>query len=182
MIDHKSKDSAPESINAQERIYMQEAAESTAQKSASASNTSSAEEPARKQPSGVEADVEKTMQLGAHIVGVLGGVIDLARMEALLAMRTLPKLIMLCLLIMPVMLLAWCAFSVFLSWMVFSASSQAGLGFLTFLLLQILLLLICIWGFYRFKARMNFPYTRAQVEQFTRSIKDEFNAVDKTKK
>lgn len=182
MISHDQKDSSPETLGSREHLYEQGVAQSIAQENTSASDTPSAEDPIRKSNSSWEADAEKTMQLGEHVVGVLGGMVDLARMEAVLAVRTFPKLIMLWLIIMPVMLLTWCAFSVLLSWAVFATSGQTGLGLLTFLLLQILLLLVCWWCFIRFKARMSFPYTRAHVEQFARSIKDEFNAVDKTKK
>jgi hypothetical protein len=60
-------------------------------------------------------DIEQTLQLGEQFVGAVGGIVDLARMEALLAIRALPKLLMLWLLIMPIMLLTWCAFSVLMA-------------------------------------------------------------------
>lgn len=127
------------------------------------------------------ADVEKTLRLGEQLVSFTGGIIGLARVEALLAVRTLPKLVMLWLLIMPVMLLAWCAFSALIGWFVFTASGQVGLGMLTFFLQQVLLLLICRWLFVRYRTRMTLPYTRAQINDFVRGIENEFNRRVKAK-
>jgi hypothetical protein len=126
-------------------------------------------------------DVEQTLQLGEQLVGFIGGVVDLARVEALLAIRTLPKLIMLWLLIMPIMLLTWCAFSALMAWSVFAASGQVGLGMLTFFLQQVLLLLICRWLFIKYRTRMTLPYTRAQIDNFVRSTQDGLNSRVKTK-
>lgn len=126
-------------------------------------------------------DIEKTLQLGEQFVGILGGVVDLARMEALLAVRTLPKLIMFWFLIMPIMLLAWIGFSVLIAWLAYSMSAEVGFGLLAFFLLQILSLLACRWLFSVYKARMTLPYTRAQLSNFMRRFNSEFTGVDKTK-
>lgn len=128
-----------------------------------------------------EADVAQTLQLGEQLVGFVGGVVDLARVEALLAVRTLPKLMMLWLMMMPIILLTWCAFSALMAWSVVAASGQVGLGMLTFFLLQVLLLFVCRWLFVKYRTRMTFPYTRAQIDQFVRSTQDEFNRCSKTK-
>lgn len=121
-------------------------------------------------------DIGQTLQLGEQLFGFVGGVVDLARVEALLAIRTLPKLIMLWLLIMPIMLITWCAFSTLIAWSVFAASGQVGLGMLTFFLQQVLLLLICCWLFVEYRTRMTLPYTRAQIDNFVRSVQDGFNS------
>lgn len=170
MINHDQKETSPEILKSQESFYKDDIEPGTIKKN-EASSASSA----------WQTDIEKTMLLGEQFVGVLGGMVELARMEAQLAVRTLPKLMMLWLLIMPVMLLVWCSFSVLAAWSVYAASEQTGLGLLTFFLLQVILLLICRWAFVAYKARMSFPYTRAQVVDFMRSVKDEINTSDKTK-
>ncbi|HEX7764958.1 MAG TPA: hypothetical protein VF433_15290, partial [Cellvibrio sp.] len=111
----------------------------------------------------------------------VGGVVDLARVEALLTVRTLPKLMMLWLMMMPIILLTWCAFSALMAWSVVAASGQVGLGMLTFFLLQVLLLFVCRWLFVKYRTRMTFPYTRAQIDQFVRSTQNEFDRCSKTK-
>lgn len=126
-------------------------------------------------------EIEQTLKLGEQFVGAIGGIVDLARVEALLAIRTLPKLLMLWLLIMPVILLTWCAFSALVAWSVFAASEEVGLGMLTFFLQQIVLLLTCRWLYLKYRTRMTLPYTRAQVDNFVRSTQDGFKSTSKTK-
>jgi hypothetical protein len=126
-------------------------------------------------------DIEQTIQLGEQFAGAFGGIVDLARMEALLAIRALPKLLMLWLLIMPIILLTWCAFSALMAWAVFEASGEVGLGMLTFFLLQIVLLLTCRLLYVKYRTRMTLPYTRAQIVDFVRSTQDGFRGGSKTK-
>lgn len=126
-------------------------------------------------------DIEQTLQLGEQIVGAMSGIVDLARAEALLAFRTLPKLMMLWLLIMPIILLTWCAFSALLAWSVYAASEEVGLGMLTFFLQQVVLLLICRWLYVKYRTRMTLPYTRAQIDNFVRSTQDGFKGGNQTK-
>jgi len=120
--------------------------------------------------------VEQTLQLGDQFVGFAAGVVDLARVEILLAARTLPNLMMLWLLMMPIMLLTWVAFSVLMAWAVFETSQQIGLGLLVFFLQQALLLLVCRWFFVRHRMRMTLPYTRAHIDNFIRGIRHGSNS------
>lgn len=123
---------------------------------------------------GWEADIAQTLKLGEQMMGFAGGVVDLARTEALLAVNTLPKLMMLWLLMMPIILLTWCAFSVLVAWSIVALSEQLGLGLLAFFLLQILLLFVCRWLFVKYRTRMTLPHTREQINNFMRSAKNEF--------
>ncbi|QEY13349.1 MULTISPECIES: hypothetical protein [unclassified Cellvibrio] len=150
---------APEATQPQERV------------------SSSADQPA----ANWEADVAQTVQLGEQLIGFAGGVIDLARTEALLAVHTLPKVMMLWLIMMPIILLTWCSFSALVAWSVVALSEQLGLGMLTFFLLQVLLLFVCRWLFVKYRARMTFPYTRAHIDNFVRSTKNEFSRRSETK-
>lgn len=129
---------------------------------------------------GWAADFEQTLQIGEQFVGVIGGIADLARMEALLAVRALPKMMMLWLLMMPVILLTWCAFSVLIAWVVVEMSDQVGFGILTFFLQQVLLLLVCRLLFVKYRTRMTLPNTRAQIASFVRSTQHGFSSKNKT--
>lgn len=126
-------------------------------------------------------DMEQTLQLGDQFVGFAVGVIDLARIEALLAIKTLPKLLMLWLMMMPIILLTWCAFSALAAWSIYAASDEIGLGILMLFLLQVLLLLSCRWLFIKYRQRMTLPYTRAQIDGFIRSNSDGFSDRGETK-
>jgi hypothetical protein len=83
---------------------------------------------------------------------------------------------MLWLLMMPVMLLTWGAFSVLMAWAVFEASQQIGLGMLVFFLQQVLLLLVCRWLFIKYRTRMTLPCTRAHIDNFIRGMHHESNS------
>jgi len=126
-------------------------------------------------------DIEHTLQLGEQFMSTIGGIVGLARAEALLAVRTLPKLVMLGLLVIPIILLAWCAFSALLAWCVFAASQEVGLGMLAFFLQQIVLLLVCRWLYLKYRTRMSLPYTRAQVDNFVRSTRDGYKGKNQAK-
>ncbi|WP_331343849.1 hypothetical protein [Cellvibrio sp. UBA7661] len=129
----------------------------------------------------LESDVAQTIGLGEQFISVMSGIFDLARAEASLAVRTLPKLMMLWLLMMPIILLTWCAFSALVSWSVVAVTNQIGYGLLMFFMLQVLLLIGSRWLFVKYRERMAFPYTRKQVTDFVRSVQYEINHRDKTK-
>lgn len=169
MNTHDRNENSPEAVQPQESFSQSAAGFSTEQQTAAVS------------PANWEADVAHTLQLGEQLVGFVGGVVDLARVEALLAVRTLPKLMMLWLLMIPIILLTWCAFSALMAWSIAAASEQIGLGMLAFFLLQVLLLLVCRWLYVKYRARMTFPYTRAQVDNFVRSTQHELNHRSKAK-
>ncbi len=129
-----------------------------------------------------QQDVEQTIQLGQHFVGVLVGIVDLARVEVELAIRTFPKVLMLWLIMMPIILLTWCAFSALVAWGVYAASEEIGAGILAFFLLQVFLLLTCRWLYVNYRKYMTLPYTRAHIDSFIRRAQNEFNDRSKTKK
>ncbi len=129
-----------------------------------------------------ETDVAQTLKLGEQLVDFAGGVVDLARAEALLALNSLPKVVMLWLIMMPVILLTWCSFSVLIAWGAVALSGELGLGILMFFLLQALLLVICRLLFVKYRRRMTFPCTRAQIDNFIQEAKYEFKCRSETKK
>lgn len=168
---HDQKENAPETVMSQGNLHSENLSEDDAVESNAFSKNSQ----------NWATDVEQTLQLGSQLLGFIGGVVDLARVEALIAIRTLPKLVMLWLLIVPVMLLTWCAFSALIAWFVFAATGQVGLGLLALFMQQVLLLLICCWLFVKYRRRMALPYTRAQIDNFLRSTQDGFNSRGKAK-
>lgn len=132
-------------------------------------------------PSGKwETDLNQTFEFGKQFLGFATGVLGLARVEAMLAVRTAPKLVTLWLLMVPILLLTWCSFSVLLTWGVIAVSNQIGLGIFTFFLMQVFLLLVCYWLTARYRARMKLLHTRAQVSDFFRSFQHEVGHRNKT--
>lgn len=129
-----------------------------------------------------QRDVNQTIQLGQQFVGLIGGIIDLARVEMELAIRTFPKVLMLWLLMMPIILLTWCAFSALIAWAVYAVSEELGAGMLVFFILQILLLFSCRWMYAKYRKSMTLPYTRAHIDNLVRRAQHEFNGGSKAKK
>lgn len=127
-----------------------------------------------------ETDVVQTLELGKQFLHVGAEIIGLARAEAQLSVRTFPKLLAVWLLMLPVIVLTWCSFSLLLSWVVAATSNEIGFGIFTFFLLQVLLLLMCYWLTVRYRSRIGFPYTRTQIKDFIRSTQHEVDRGDKT--
>lgn len=115
-------------------------------------------------------ELENSLQLGEHMLACLTGLIDLARTELQLAIQSIPKLMMMWLLMMPILLLTWCSFSVLVAWIVYDMSDGLGFGLFVFFLLQLLLLLVCRLFYKKYCARMTLPITREHVNAFMRTL------------
>lgn len=123
-------------------------------------------------PPGI-SDLERTLLFGEQFLGFIRDITDLARMEALLAVKSFPKLMMLWLLMMPVILLTWCSFSVMIAWAVYSVFNSPGFGVVTFFVMQLLLLIVCRWRYVIYRERLKLPYTRRHLGKFIRGFSDE---------
>lgn len=108
-------------------------------------------------------ELENTLSLGQQIIDCALGLADLARAELQLAIHSLPRLLMLWLITMPILLMTWCSFSVLIAWCIYDFSKVAVMGFLVFFLMQLFLLLMCNWLYRKYRARMMLPNTSAQI-------------------
>lgn len=127
-------------------------------------------------------NLNDTLALGEKIVGLVNDIADLVRMETMLAIRSIPRLLMLWFLMMPILLLTWCSFSVWIAWMLYAATEQPGVGFFAFFLQQLLLLFVCRWLYAKYQLRMTLPYTRAHIDKFLRGFNDGSPGSGETKK
>lgn len=118
-------------------------------------------------------ELNKTIQLGQQLLGFAADITDLARMEALLAVQSIPRLLMLWLIMMPVILLTWCSLTALIAWAMFSVTGQIGVGLFSFFLQQVLLLLACYLLYTKYKKRMTMPYTRKHWQNFIKEFNDE---------
>ena len=132
-------------------------------------------------PSG-NKDVKDMLALGEQIIGLVNDIAELVRMESMLAIRSIPRLLMLWFLMMPILLLTWCSFSVWIAWMLYAATQQPGVGFFAFFLQQLLLLFICRWLYTKYQLRMTLPYTREHIDKFIRGFNDGSPGSGETKK
>ncbi len=122
---------------------------------------------------GEPSELQKNIQFGQHILGFVTDIADLARIEALIAVKSIPRLLMLWLIMMPVILLTWCSFTVLIAWGIYSITGQIGFGFFSFFLQQVLLLVGCYLLYTKYKKRMTMPYTRKHVNEFLKGFSNE---------
>lgn len=127
-------------------------------------------------------DFKNVLALGERVLALFNDIVDLARMEALLAVKSLPRLLMLWFLMMPILLLTWCSFSAWIAWMLYAATQQPGVGFFTFFLQQLLLLFICRWLYGKYQLRMTLPYTREHIDRFIKGFDNGASGSGETKK
>lgn len=127
-------------------------------------------------------DFKDMLALGEKVVGLVNDIADLVRMETMLAIRSIPRLLMLWFLMMPIILLTWCSFSVWIAWMLYAATQQPGVGFFAFFLQQLLLLFGCRWLYAKYQLRMTLPYTREHIDKFLRGFNDGSPGSGETKK
>lgn len=121
----------------------------------------------------IPSEMEKTIRLGKEVLGFAVDLTDIARMEATLAVKSLPRLLMLWFIMMPIILLAWCSLSVVVAWAVYSMTDELGAGLITFFFQQMLLLFICRGLYVKCKKRMTMPYTREHVSKMMRGFAHE---------
>lgn len=119
------------------------------------------------------SELNKTIQLGKQVLGFAADLTDMARMEALLAVQSIPRLLMLWLAMMPVILLTWCSFTALIAWAIYSVTGQVGAGVFAFFLQQILLLIVCYLLYGKYKKRMTMPYTRKHLDNFIKGFANE---------
>ena len=137
--------------------------------------------PAPDQPQSAD-NVKDMLTLGEQVIGVVNDLADLVRMETMLAIRSIPRLLMLWFLMMPVLLLTWCSFSVLVSWMLYAVTQQPAFGFFAFFLQQLLLLFVCRWFYTKYQMRMTLPYTRKHIDKFMRGFNNGSPGSGETKK
>lgn len=117
-------------------------------------------------------DVAGLVELGEVALGLLRGIAELAGMEARLAASSLPKLLAVLILTLPLALLSWVALSCLISWLVFLASHSATLGILAFLLIQVGMLFVCKLLLGRYRRNLSMPHTRYQIRNLSKGLYD----------
>ncbi|PUA29970.1 MAG: hypothetical protein B0W54_05390 [Cellvibrio sp. 79] len=122
------------------------------------------------------------LALGEQVVRLVNDIADLVRMETMLAIQSIPRLLMLWFLMMPILLLTWCSFSAWIAWMLYAATQLPGAGFFAFFLQQLLLLFVCRWLYTKYRQRMTLPYTREHIDKFLRGFNNGSPGSSETKK
>ena len=116
------------------------------------------------QREGREDEFETWLRWLQELTEVGTGLSRLAAAEVRLATSDLKRFFVLSLLILPVALLAWCGFGVFLGWIAYELSGLPVMGFGTFLVLQLLALLLMRARLASYRRNMRLPVTRKQIK------------------
>jgi len=127
----------------------------------------------------VKKEWADAVKIGEQLLGCLTGIAELARLETLLAVKSLPRAVALWLLILPLVLLTWLSFSLLLSWIAYDLLMDALWGFVVFFGLQCIALGSCYFVLQAYKHRMSLPHTRKHVASTIRSVQYEFEKTHK---
>lgn len=107
-------------------------------------------------------------------MGVLiAALLRLGAAELSLAKEDFGRLILVCLLIVPLFLLTWVALSVLLSWVMFELTLSATAGFATFAAIQLVTSLVLIRQFKTYRHSLTLPATRAQIRSIIEEVRHE---------
>jgi len=126
-------------------------------------NTSSSEsiEPSR---SGLDDTVDAMASWMRNLSEVGSLLSKLAIAEIKLALSDLRRFLVLAFIASQIMLLAWVGLCAFLSWLAFETSGYASLGFLVFLVLQIMVLAVIRVLLRRYRRSFSLPETRFELK------------------
>ncbi|HEY7885847.1 MAG TPA: hypothetical protein VIC08_12960 [Cellvibrionaceae bacterium] len=118
--------------------------------------------------------MSEAIKLGEQLLDCVAGMVTLARLESLLAVKTLPRVLALWLLMLPLMLLTWISFSLLLSWVAYEYLMGALWGFTAFFVLQCIAVASSYFVLQAYKRRMTLPHTRKHLASALRSVQHEF--------
>jgi uncharacterized membrane protein YqjE len=107
-----------------------------------------------------QVEIEAWLQWLGDLRGAGVALLRLAAAELQLAAGDLRRFLLLSMLALPVGLLAWLGFAVFLCWALYSASGSLGAGFAGFFLLHFIILLVIRRMLSRYWKSMSLPVTR----------------------
>lgn len=110
-----------------------------------------------------QSDLSATIAWLQSIVVLTAAVLRLGIAEISLAREDFGRLILVCLLIVPMILLTWLAFGVLAAWIVFELTLSATWGFTAFAAIQLITMLILFSKVKTYRHSLGLPATRAQI-------------------
>jgi uncharacterized membrane protein YqjE len=118
----------------------------------------------------MESEFHRLTAIGRQLAGAAGDLLGLARVEAALALRALPKLGAIALLAIPISLLSWISFSVLVAWGAFQFTSNYGIAILAFFLVQVVTLVAFVSLVKKWIQDMKFTYTKNNIAKFAKEF------------
>jgi uncharacterized membrane protein YqjE len=118
-------------------------------------------------------ELERAHQLAAQVSDWGGAMLGLLRLELVLALQSLPRILALSLALLPLAGLTWISLSLLLAWLAYAASGIVSIGLTTLFALQLGLLLLCYSRLKKLRAQSGFPETRQQWRLFLANLNGE---------
>ena len=103
--------------------------------------------------------------------------LGLAWLELKVALGSLPRMLGLGLALVPLTALTWVSFSILVAWLTYAATGIAAIGLSVLFLLQLGMLLLCVWHLKRLRAQASMPETREQWRLFIEELKQTHQAM-----
>lgn len=133
------------------------------------------EEPARPDS---RVELEDWQKWVEHLREAGAALLRLASAELQLAAGDLRRFLLLSLLVVPVAILAWLGFALFLSWAAYSVSGSLGAGFAGFFLLHLFMLLAIRQLMLRYRRSLSMPLTREHLGEIMEVLRREPRRTD----
>ena len=135
------------------------------------------------QPQNGEPNALQTFAvIAGEFIGLLKSSFSVLRLELQLALKSIPRLIVLSLSFVFFSALAWIAFSVCVAWYVTSVFNSVGAGLLSFLLVQLFVMAVLLIGMKRCKRALSLLNTRAQMHEVAEVFNEAFKENPTAKK
>ena len=126
------------------------------------------------------SEFQNAVAIGDQVIGYLGSLGELARLEIGLAFQSIPRLLSAWALLIPLALLLWVSFSATLAWSAYSLSGYPLVGFSCFSLLQLIGCAVAAYQLRRYRQRLRLPNTRRELNRMREVVRREFESKSKT--
>lgn len=110
-----------------------------------------------------KSDLSASIEWLRSLSTMAGAIIRLAIAEISLAKEDLGRLIISSLLMIPLAVLTWIAFTLLAAWQVYALSASLGLGLLTFAAIQLFAVLLLLNRIKVYRRSLTLPATRTQI-------------------
>jgi uncharacterized membrane protein YqjE len=110
-----------------------------------------------------KSDLSASIEWLRSLSTMAGAIIRLAIAEISLAKEDLGRLIISSLLMIPLAVLTWIAFTLLAAWQVYALSASVGLGLLTFAAIQLFAVLLLLNRIKVYRRSLTLPATRTQI-------------------
>jgi len=112
------------------------------------------------------SELERAHKLATQVSDWGSAMLGLIRLELVLTLQSLPRILALALALLPLAGLTWISLSLLLAWLAYAASGVVAVGLLTLFVLQLALLTLCYSRLKTLRAQSAFPETRQQWRLF----------------